>query len=169
MKRALLLLLCVVALLSGCTSQKKNVAAKQPSDVIDRDFVAHISKTSDPYVFEVTIKKVNSKVDKQISGLGGMVDLTLTNSSGKKFATDQPWDGAKYAKEVTEVFEWPRKANVTSLTGKVKLIKTNLPPGTYTIEPRARFSESGKDRLSGPCPDGGTVSIPAGNSVEIVL
>lgn len=168
MKRALVLLLCIVALLSGCTSQKRSVI-KQPVDVIDHDFVAHISKTSDPYVFEVTINKVNSKVDKQIAGLGGMVDLTLTNSSGKKFTTDQPWDDAKYAKEVTEVFEWPRKTNVTSLTGKVKLIKNNLPPGNYAVEPRARFSESGKDRLSGPCPDGGTVSIPAGNSLTITI
>lgn len=169
MRYILVLSLCIVTLLAGCSARERAVRAKLSSDVVDHDFVAIISNTNDPYIFGVEVKKVNSKGDKQIGALGGMVDLALTDRSGKKFTTDQPWDVAKYAEEVTEVFEWPRKTSVTSLKGKVKLIKTNLPPGTYTVEPRARFAESGKDRLSGPCSDGGSVAIPAGNSVKVTV
>lgn len=171
MRCLLALGLCVTALctLTGCGDHKGQKSVKEPTDVVDHDFAVTIRKTSEPYVFEVEVKKVNPKADKKIGGPGGVVDLVLEDGSGKVFAADKPWEGPKYARELTKVFEWPRSSAVASMKGKVQLIRGSLPAGKYKVEPRARFAEVGKDRLHGPYPDGGTVAIPAANSVEIQI
>ncbi|OFX14431.1 MAG: hypothetical protein A2Z18_07930 [Armatimonadetes bacterium RBG_16_58_9] len=160
MKYWLAILVCVLAvcILAGCDARKRWTARERP-DVVDRDFTALITKTDNPYVFGIEIKKVNPKANKKIGGLGGcVVDLVLRDSSGRVVSAD--------VIEITDVLG-SLKPPVDSLKGKVRLIR-GLPLGTYVVQPRVRIQEVGKDAVRGHLyADGGTVAVPAGNSVKV--
>lgn len=161
MRHLLVILACVFAagVLPGCDPKRE--ASRDRADVVDRDFTALIAKTSDPYVFAVEIKKTNPKANKKIGGLACAVELSVTDAYGKAFNTT--------SEEITQVFGALRSTPVDCLKGNIRLMKSGLPAGTYTVRPRVRIQEVGKDKLTGPHPDGGTVAIPAANSVQVVV
>ncbi|MEN6520055.1 MAG: hypothetical protein ABFD46_02750 [Armatimonadota bacterium] len=136
-------------------------------DTVDRDFVATIQKTEDPYEFEISIKKTNKHVDKKIGGFAVVADLALRDSKGRVFPAEDDVN-LSYAVEIGETFGIIMPPYMDSLTSKVRLIRRDLPLGDYIIQPRIRILEDGKDRLRGTlyC-DGGTVAVPAGNSVKV--
>jgi len=155
-------------ILVGCTKrQAQNVERK---DVVDRDFVATIRKTKEPYVFEINVRKVYKTVEKDIGSFPVMADLALRDNSGKVFSgqSRETPETPIYAREVGEVFDALRPYGARSLTGKVRLLADDLPPGKYVVQPRVRVHEGGKDLVRGPY-DSGTVAVPAGNSVEVEI
>lgn len=146
----------------------KDATKTQQTDVLDPDFVATISPTNTPMLFNIEIRKVNPKVDKSIGSFPVIVDFSLTDSSGKVYEADLSEQG-KYAKEVGNVFDAIRQSETTYLKGRVQLVKQNSTPGVYKVAPRMRIIEIGKDAKRGPYPDGGTVAIKAGNSIKVTI
>lgn len=168
--RMLLIALVAVTLLSGCsTTRKQAMPPKTPVDVVDKDFTATISTTGTPFVYMVTVKRVNSKADKKISSRERViVDLTLKDSQGKVY-TGGLFERA-YAEEVNYEFDPTDKLpELPTQSGRVRLIKKGLPPGTYTVKPNVRIVETGKDAIHGPYTDMGSVAVPAGNSIQVTI
>ncbi|MEN6520054.1 MAG: hypothetical protein ABFD46_02745 [Armatimonadota bacterium] len=152
-----IIIIVIGATFVGCAKQKITPVKEQKKDevMVDRDYVSIIKKTADPYIFKISIIKVNKKASTQISGLPAVVDLTLTDSKGKIF-TAEKWQDQKYAKEVGNIFSTLRKPGLQTVTGKLRLVKNDLPPGRYIVKPRIRIQEVFA-----------SIDYPAGNSVTI--
>ena len=181
--KMLFMALVPVILLSGCSSRRNTPAVSQPSgpskpavvapkipkDIIDKDFVATISATKTPLIFRIHIKCVNPKVDKKISSRERIfVDLTLKDNKGKVYTGELLRQ--TYAEEINYEFDPTDKVPEVSIhTGRVRLIKKGLPPGRYTIEPKVRIVESGKDAVHGQYMDMGSVAVPADNSMIVTI
>ena len=146
------------AVLFGCARRETpHRVTKQGDVIVDSDFVARIRKTNEPYVFEVSVEKVSRNPKAAISGLPAVVDLTFKDASGKVFAAKNP-DKPKYAKEIGDAFSTARYDSGQRLTGKVRLLKGDLPPGTYTVQPRVRIRQPWT-----------ITEYPAANSVQVVI
>lgn len=156
----------------GCSVRQSQITKKQleegRKDIIDRDFVATISKTEKPIVFTVSVKRVNRNVDKKIGSFALVVDFVLRDRRGKVFAA-KPGNWPKYAEGIGPAFEKMRPFPVDSFSGTVKLIPKDLSPGKYQVEPYVRINEIGKDALRGPYTDGGSVAVPAGNKITLEI
>ncbi|OFX14432.1 MAG: hypothetical protein A2Z18_07935 [Armatimonadetes bacterium RBG_16_58_9] len=154
----IVVIVVISAVLSGCAKREAPSPVTEQGDVIaDRDFVAKIRKTKDPYVFEISIEKVNKNPNAGISGFPATVDLILKDSSGKVFASKN-WEKQQYAKEIGDAFSTARPVSVEPLTGKVRLVKNDLPPGKYTVQPRVRIRQVWT-----------ITDYPAGNSVQVEI
>ncbi len=146
------------AVLCGCDKRgTPHRVAKQGDIIVDKDFVTKIRKTKEPYVFEVSVEKVSKNPKAAISGFPAIVDLTLKDTSGKVFAGKNP-DKPQYAKEIGDAFSSARDNSRQRLTGKVRLLKDDLRPGTYTVQPRARIRQTWT-----------ITDYPAANSVQVVI
>jgi len=146
------------AILLGCGKrQTPHRVTKQGDLIVDRDFVARIRKTKELYVFEVSVEKVSKNPKAAISGFPAVVDLTLKDTSGKVFAGRNP-DKPQYAKEIGDAFSTARDESGQRLMGKVRLLKDDLPPGTYTVQPRVRIRQTWT-----------ITDYPAANSVQVAI
>jgi hypothetical protein len=146
------------ATLLGCARRETaHRVTKQGDVIVDRDFAARIRKTKEPYVFEVSVEKVSKNPKAAISGFPAVVDLTLKDTSGKVFAAKNP-DKPQYAKEVGDAFSTARDDSGQRLTGKVRLLKDDLPPGTYSVQPRVRIRQVVT-----------VTDYPAANSVQVII
>jgi len=135
---------------------------------VDYDFVATMEGTKDQHIFIVRIKKVNPRPAKLISPLPVQVDFTLRNDASGKTLRGVPGEW-KYAEEVAALSLAERRRDMAAVSGNVRLITKEVPPGVYTVEPLAVIIESGPDRLSGPREYCGGVAVPAGNSVTVTV
>jgi len=165
-------------MLCGC-SHNRNAGSKAPpnappsvagamqKDVTDRDFVATISATKKPHVFLISIKRLNNKVDKVISNHEAVfVDLELRDRNGK-LHTGRPLENA-YAEDVNYAFDaTDATPELPYKSGHVRLLSKKLQSGTYTVAPKVRIVEKGKDGVFGPYTDMGSVAVPAGNSISV--
>lgn len=151
----LLFAFCAIWCLGGCSRPKP----PQMSDVIDRDFAATIAPTSDPLAFVITVKKVNLKSRKEIVEGGNQFGLTIKNATGGILSEPD-----SYKQKLTRVSQ-----STKSILCRVRVFPQGLPSGLYTIEPKVRILETGKDALSGPYSDGGSVAIPAHNTLTITI
>ncbi|MGB9620387.1 MAG: hypothetical protein ACPL7K_08240 [Armatimonadota bacterium] len=146
------------AVLCGCAKRgTPHRVTRQGDVVVDRDFVARIQKTNEPYVFEVSVEKVSKNPKAAISGFPAVVDLTLKDASGKVFADKNP-DKPQYAKEIGDAFSTARDNSGQRLTGEVRLFRDDLRPGTYTVRPRVRIRQPWT-----------ITEYPAANSVQVVI
>lgn len=154
----IIVIICIV--LFGCSKRKAPPVetGSKLEVIVDRDFAATIRKTKEPYVFEISLRQVSKEAGKAISGFPAIVDLDLRDGSGKVFAA-KDWEKPQYAKEIGNVFSTTRlAASAEPLTGRFRLVRDNLPPGKYTVQPHVRI------------PQISTITdYPAGNSVEITI
>jgi hypothetical protein len=167
MTRILLLTIVTIsaAYLIGCG--ESNTHANRQVDVVDRDFVATISATNTPLVLDVKIQKVSKEAKKQIDAWPPVVDFVLKDSNGKVYKPDYK-AMPTYTEGVDATFGDIRKSGpADSISGKVRLRTTDLKAGSYTVTPQVRIQETGEGALSGPYNDGGTVAVPAGNSLKV--
>jgi len=142
---------------------------RDPGDVADRDFVATIGSTKTPYVYSIEVKRVNNKVDKSINPYSEVfADLELVDSRGRTIAGD--FGIQTFAEYVGDGFQGgDLTPPLTYVKGRVRLLTSGLSAGTYRVRPVVRIPEDGKDALSNPRADFGTVAVPAGNSVTVVI
>jgi len=156
-------------LLQGCASKSgTGKLPPTPPDPPDKDFAATISSTKHPLVFRITVKLVNPKADKGIGPAPAFVDVVLESTNGAVFA------GKPLTQTYVEEVDWAfssedRKPGLKTLSGRVRLLKSKLPKGQYTLRPVVRVVETGKDALHGPHTDFGSVAVPAGNSVKVTV
>lgn len=146
--------------------RRQRALAPRPN-VSDADFLSTLYPTKDPSVFTVGVKKVNPKSDKQFSALFISMALVLTDKNGKVYGA-AGFGAGKYFEEVGD-FHWPKNPTTDSAMSCLRVVKSNLHPGTYMVTPFVRITEVGKHVLrGGPYADGG-VSVPAANSVAITI
>lgn len=158
------LTLCIVVMAVGCAvllgcakRETPHRVARQGDVIVDKDFVAKIRKTKEPYVFEVSVEKASKNPKAAISGLPAVVDLTLKDDSGRVFAAAN-WEQPQYAKEIGDTFSTARHDGAERLVGRVRLVKDGIPPGTYTVQPRVRIRQPWT-----------VTEYPAANSVQVVI
>jgi len=147
-------------------ARRRELARVRP-DVTDPDFLATICSTKNTLVFKVQVRKVNPKADKQFVKFDMPVGLKLTDKNGKVYAL--PRGGCRYSEEVDDPFTSKDPPVLDSIDRLSRVIRDNLPPGVYQVTPLVRIHETGKHRLRGPYADGGTVAVPAANSLKITL
>lgn len=146
------------AVVCGCGKRETPHRVTRQGDlIVDRDFVTRIRKTNEPYVYEVSVEKVSKNANAAISGFPAVVDLTLKDASGKVFAGKNP-DKPQYAKEIGDAFSTARDNGGQRLTGKVRLLRDDLRPGTYIVQPRARIRQTWT-----------ITDYPAANSVQVTI
>jgi hypothetical protein len=133
---------------------------------VDHDFMADIYTTSDPEIVKIRVRKINPNVDKLISFVPVQVDVVFKDSHGKVYSG--PVGIPTYAKAIDLTFGL-RNVDSRNIEGRVRLVKAYLPPGTYTVTPKVRIVESGKDMITGPYRDGGSVAVPSANSLRITV
>ncbi|MEN6370440.1 MAG: hypothetical protein ABFD64_00345 [Armatimonadota bacterium] len=169
MRRYLILAVAIVVVVAvvGNHAFKRWSYIRATTDVTDRDFIATISTTDTPLVVDVEVSKVNPVARKQIKGIPKVFDLSFKSKSGHVY-------GGKYTGQIQYASLVSGKPFIfgkpsDSLRYRLRIITTNLKPGTYKVSPYVRITESGDDALSGPYADGGTVAVPAGNSIKVTI
>lgn len=141
------------------------VGCHQPQSAqqgMDDDFRASISATSRALVFVIQVKKINPKVRKQIVTTVSTLDCVFVSTRGEVYTKN-----IHYRIDVLNPRSEPELA--TSLTRKIIVRPVKLPPGKYIVKPDVRIVEYGKDAVSGRNNNFGSVIVPAGNSVTIIL
>jgi len=157
---AVLLGICTTWCLAGCSRSKPSSGFQ---DVVDRDFAATIAPTKDPMTFTVKVEKVNPKPRKELIEQMTWMNCTIKNAAGQVISRSM----SGYVQNLGRVSSGGEYT--TSLVARFRIIPGKLSPGSYVIEPKVRAVESGKDQLSSMLQDGGSVAIPASNSLTITL
>lgn len=155
---SLVVIAVVCSVFLGCARLPAPQRAVQQGDVIaDKDFVARIRTTKEPYVFEVSVERVSGNPEAAIGGLPATVDLVLKDGTGKVYAA-RNWEEPQYAEEIGVLFSTARHDHSERLAGKFRLVKDSIPPGKYTVQPRVRIRQP----LT-------VTDYPAANSVQVVI
>lgn len=156
----LLLASCAIWCLGGCNRLK---APSSPHDVIDNDFLATITPTNDPTTFVVKVEKINPKPQKELIEQMTWINITIKTVAGTVISKSL----SGYIQNLGRVSSGGEYT--TSLVAKFHIVQGKLSPGSYILEPKVRAVESGKDALSSMLQDGGSVAIPAHNTLTITI
>jgi hypothetical protein len=148
--------LCTLWWLAGCGHPRSSSASR---DVVDHDFIATIAPTPDPMTFIVRVERVNLRPRKEFAEGGHLFHLAARNAAGQSFTVPVGRTQGLV----------PASSGANSMECRIRIFPQRLPPGVYTVEPRMRILETGADAVSGPYADFGTVAVPAGNSVSVVI
>lgn len=143
--------------------------AGRKNDVVDPSFMATITSTNETNIFLVEVKRVNHAVDKTINSHHEVfVDFELVDENNRSYKGD--FQIKTFSEKVgddfspNDIYPYP-----SSRKGRVKLVTTNLSPGTYIIKPNVRIVEEGKDRVGNLRAEAGSVAVPAGNSIKVTI
>lgn len=155
-----IILVCFLVLAGGCRPRTGNGL------IIDKDFSASIATTDKLMVFVIKVEKVNPKVRKLIEPEGMTSGVIIKNEQGNLVVDTlgRCNNTAVWIKDA--VITQP---NQTTAIKRFRLQPMSLPPGTYILEPDVRILEYGEDAVHSMIPDGGTVGVPARNSVRFTV